>query len=80
MMKRQRRPIRKIKVTEPCPFCEGKFEPDYKNVSTLERLTSDRGKILGKDKTGVCRKHQARLSTAIKRARHLALLPFTPLA
>ncbi len=80
MMKQQRRLARKVKVTEPCPYCEGKFEPDYKDVSTLERLTSDRGKILGKDKTGVCRKHQARLSTAVKRARHLALMPFTPIA
>jgi len=80
MMKRQRRTIRKIKVAEDCPFCDGKFEPNYKEVSSLERYTSDRGKILGKDRTGICRKHQARLSTAIKRARHLALMPFTPTA
>jgi len=80
MMKRQRRTIRKIKVAEDCLFCGNKFEPDYKDVSSLERYTSDRGKILGKDRTGICRKHQARLSTAIKRARHLALMPFTPTA
>ncbi|MBI2309419.1 30S ribosomal protein S18 [Candidatus Collierbacteria bacterium] len=79
-MKRQRRPIRKIKVPKACQFCNGKFEPDYKVISSLERYTSDRGKILGKDRTGICRKHQDRLATAIKRARHLALMPFTPIA
>jgi small subunit ribosomal protein S18 len=61
-----------------CPFCKGKTNPDYKDVVTLEKYLSDRVKILGKARTGICAKHQRRLSREIKRARHLALIPFTP--
>ena len=52
--------------------------PDYKNYDALGKYVSDRAKLLGKDRTGLCAKHQRRISTEIKRARHLALLPFTP--
>ena len=51
---------------------------DYKDVDRLRRYVSDRAKIEPPRKTGVCAKHQRALSTAIKRARHLALLPFVP--
>jgi small subunit ribosomal protein S18 len=51
---------------------------DYKDVPRLRRYISDRYKMEPKRKTGVCASHQRDLSTAIKRARHLALLPFTP--
>jgi small subunit ribosomal protein S18 len=51
---------------------------DYKDVARLRRFLSDRARIEPRRKTGVCAKHQRRLSVAIKRARHLALLPFTP--
>lgn len=61
-----------------CPFCKGKTNPDYKDIATLERYLTDRVKILGKARTGICAKHQRRLSREIKRARHLALIPFTP--
>jgi small subunit ribosomal protein S18 len=61
-----------------CPFCKNKTNPDYKDVATLEKYLSDRVKILGKARTGICAKHQRRLSREIKRARHLALIPFTP--
>jgi small subunit ribosomal protein S18 len=61
-----------------CPFCKGKTNPDYKEVVILEKYLSDRVKILGKNRTGICAKHQRRLSREIKRARHLALIPFTP--
>jgi small subunit ribosomal protein S18 len=61
-----------------CPFCKGKTNPDYRDVETLEKYLSDRVKILGKARTGICAKHQRRLSREIKRARHLALIPFTP--
>jgi small subunit ribosomal protein S18 len=50
---------------------------DYKNVSFLRRYVSDRGRIETRRKTSACAKHQRALSSAIKRARHLALLPYT---
>ena len=51
---------------------------DYKDVDRLRRFISDRAKIEPTRKTGVCAKHQRMLSNSIKRARHLALLPFIP--
>ncbi len=50
---------------------------DYKNVDLLRRYTSDRGKILPRRVMGTCAKHQRELTIAIKRARHVALLPFS---
>lgn len=61
-----------------CAFCLEKVKTiDYKDVNLLRRYLSERGKIKGQRKTGTCAKHQRRLAVAIKRARHLALLPFT---
>jgi small subunit ribosomal protein S18 len=61
-----------------CAFClEKKKVIDYKDIATLRRFLTDRGKIRSRRKTGTCAKHQRRLAIAIKRARHLALLPFT---
>ena len=51
---------------------------DYKNVSFLRRFISDRARIETRRRTSACAKHQRAISTAIKRARHLALLPYTP--
>ncbi len=65
-----------IKVKKNCIFCKNKFEPDYKEVVALKKYVSERGKIIGKMRTGVCSKHQKRLARAIKKARFLALLPF----
>ena len=64
------------KVSVNCPFCKGKTNPDYKNYNELAKYVTDRAKILAKDRTGVCAKHQRRLGLAIKRARHLGLLAF----
>jgi small subunit ribosomal protein S18 len=50
---------------------------DYKDVGRLRRYLSDRGKMEPRRKTGTCARHQRRLTIAIKRARHVALLPFT---
>jgi small subunit ribosomal protein S18 len=75
---KKRRKIEFVAVARNCPFCKTKTSPDYKDVETLEKYMSDRAKLLGKDHTGLCAKHQRRLSVAIKRARHLALLPFVP--
>ncbi len=51
---------------------------DYKNVSFLRRFVSDRARIETRRRTSACAKHQRAISNAIKRARHLALLPYTP--
>jgi len=62
-----------------CPFCSDKVKViDYKDPSRLGRYISDRGKILPRRKMGTCAKHQRALAVAIKRARHLALLPYVP--
>jgi small subunit ribosomal protein S18 len=65
---------RRVKV---CPFCSDKsLEIDYKQPDLLRRYLTDRGKIRPRRQTGACAKHQRRVSLSIKRARHLALLPF----
>ena len=61
-----------------CPFCAENVEINYKDISRLQRYVSDRGRIEPRRRTGVCAKHQRRLALAIKRARYLALLPYTP--
>lgn len=74
-MKRERgrRPRRKV-----CSFCVDKVEEiDYKDVAKLRRYITERGKILPRRISGNCAKHQRQMSTAIKRARNVALLPFT---
>jgi small subunit ribosomal protein S18 len=68
--------VRKIKVARNCKFCKEKKEPEFKDVATLTSYVSERGRIVGRDRSGVCAKHQRRLTIAIKRARHLAMLPF----
>lgn len=61
-----------------CAFCVDKIDNvDYKDVARLRRYLSDRGKIEPRRKTGTCAKHQRRLTIALKRARHVALLPYT---
>ena len=69
---RGRKPRRKV-----CQFCVEKVQHiDYKDVARLRRFTSERGKILPRRMTGTCAKHQRQLSTAIKRARTIALMPY----
>ena len=61
-----------------CQFCVDKIKIiDYKEPGRLRRFVSDRGKIEPRRKTGTCAKHQRKLSISLKRARHIALLPFT---
>lgn len=61
-----------------CSFCVDKIDViDYKDPLKLRRYVSERGKIEPRRKTGTCARHQRRLTVAIKRARHLALLPYT---
>ena len=62
---------------KPCLFCKDKIEHvDYKDVGTLRRFISERGKIRSRRITGACRRHQNQIATAVKRARELALLPY----
>ncbi|MGI6172810.1 MAG: 30S ribosomal protein S18 [Christensenellales bacterium] len=69
---RGRRPRRKV-----CTFCVEKVQHiDYKDTNRLRRFTNERGKILPRRMSGTCAKHQRQLSTAIKRARTIALLPY----
>lgn len=60
-----------------CRFCTDKIEIDYKNVSLLRTFVTESGKILSGNVTGTCAKHQRELCRAVKRARMLALLPFS---
>jgi len=62
-----------------CRFCKNKEEIEYKNADLLARYITERRKIVPRRVTGVCAKHQRILSTSIKRARILALIPFTVL-
>ena len=62
-----------------CRFCKNKEEIEYKNVDLLARYITERRKIVPRRVTGVCAKHQRILATSIKRARILALIPFTVL-
>ena len=60
-----------------CSFCVDKVEHiDYKDSAKLRRFLSERSKILPRRVTGTCAKHQRELTIAIKRARHMALIPF----
>lgn len=60
-----------------CSFCKEEIEPDYKDVASLRRYITERGKIVNRTKSGVCFKHQRKLGSAIKRSRYMALLPFS---
>lgn len=61
-----------------CVFCSEKAKPiDYKDVATIKKYISERGKILPRRITGNCAEHQRDITLAVKRARHIALLPYT---
>lgn len=74
--KADRRPNKKGRK-KVCAFCVEKVEKiDYKDAAKLRRYTSDRAKILPRRVTGTCAYHQRELTVAIKKARHIALLPY----
>jgi small subunit ribosomal protein S18 len=74
----KRRHGRYVPRRKVCAFCVDHVrEIGYKDVAKLRRYLSDRGKIEPRRKTGTCAKHQRCLTIALKRARHLALLPYT---
>jgi len=66
-----------IPVSKNCLLCENKMTyVDYKDTQFLRRFMSPHAKILGRKRTGSCQKHQKLITRALKRARHMALLPF----
>ncbi len=72
-MPRQRRIKKKV-----CAFCADKnLVIDYKDSDKLKKYVSEKGKILPRRVTGLCAKHQREITLAVKRARHIALLPYT---
>ena len=72
----RRRPSRRRKKV--CAFCaDANKALDYKDVALLKKYVSERGKILPRRITGNCAKHQRALTVAVKRARHVALMPYS---
>ncbi len=68
---------REIRTKKICRFTQNNIKYiDYKNVKLLQKFTTEQGKIIPKRITGTCAKYQRQLSIAIKRARHMALLPY----
>jgi small subunit ribosomal protein S18 len=78
MVERNKFERQRFQRERQCRFCTNpKMAIDYKDIETLSRFVSDHGKIRSRRQTGTCAKHQRQLAKEIKRARHLALLPFT---
>jgi small subunit ribosomal protein S18 len=75
MIHKKRPPFQKSRKN--CPLCEGRVGYiDYKDADTLRAYLGDRGKIIPGRASGVCAKHQRKLTSAVKKARIVALLPF----
>ncbi len=71
-----RRP-KKVARKKVCMFCADKSKViDYKDVNTLKRFVTEKGKIVPRRQTGTCAMHQREITTAVKRARNMAILPF----
>ncbi len=63
-------------IKRDCQFCQTKTNPYWRNYQDLMSFLSPRMRILSREKTGVCAKHQRQLAKSVKHARHLGLLPF----
>ena len=69
--------FRKMKK-KVCPLCADKnYELDYKNADQVKKFISEKGKILPRRATGACAKHQRVITNTVKRARHIAVIPYT---
>lgn len=68
---------RRTQKRKVCAFCTDKVAIDYKDVARLRKYITEKGKILPRRQTGTCAKHQRELANAIKRARYMALIPYT---
>ncbi|MHB8870272.1 MAG: 30S ribosomal protein S18 [Thermoleophilia bacterium] len=76
--KRRARPTTGSRRRKYCYFCKEKIQHvDYKDYNQLRRFTSERAKIRSRRTTGACRRHQRQISVAIRRAREMALLPYS---
>ncbi len=75
LSRRKRRALQRRRV---CRFCaDPSILIDYKELKTLSQFTTERGKVIPRRISGNCAKHQRKISLAIKRARHIALMPYT---
>ena len=77
--KNTKRKKRKARVTEQakCRFCREKIsQVDYKDTATLTKLVTNQGKLFSRKRSGCCARHQRSLTTAIKRARFMGLMPY----
>ena len=68
--------IKKLSRAKRCPLCEAGIVVDFKDVQLLRKYISERGKIQGRARSGICARHQRQVTRAVKRARYVALLPF----
>lgn len=68
--------VKKLSRAKRCPLCIEGIDVDYKDVPLLRKHVSERGKILGRARTGVCATHQRQLTRGIKRARYMAMMAF----
>jgi len=76
--KKKRRTNSRVREQSQCRFCRDKVEyVDYKDIDTLGKLLTNRGKIFSRKRSGNCAGCQRKVKRAIKRARYMALLPFT---
>ncbi len=66
------------RTKKECSFCQKKSSPSYTDLTNLRRFLTDRAKIVSKERSGACAKHQRAITKNIKYARHLALLAFVP--
>ncbi|NCB48642.1 MAG: 30S ribosomal protein S18 [Clostridia bacterium] len=72
-----KRPMKRMPKKKVCAFCADKNKViDYKDIATLKRYVTEKGKIVPRRQSGTCAMHQRELTTAIKRARNMAMLPF----
>lgn len=79
-MQQPEKEVKKVRRTQKrkvCAFCADKIAIDYKDVARLRKYITENGKILPRRQTGTCAKHQRELANAIKRARYMALIPYT---
>ena len=73
----EQRRRRQEPVIAECYYCKAKEEPSFKEVLKIKRFITDRGKMIPKSRSGVCSRHQRNLTSEIKKARTLALIPYT---
>lgn len=69
---------KEVRSKRGCLFCLRESDPAYTDIATLRRFLTDRAKIVRRERSGICSKHQRAVAKNIKYARHLGLLPFIP--